>query len=132
MKVTQEPKFIKTIYIRSQNADPAPPLGTILGNLGVNTTNFCTTFNLHTKNIPAYFLLKTKISIFDNKSTSFVISQPSIGFLLNLLKFEQSFKFRTANRTNEKVLICIRLYDLIKLAKFKFFELPLDQSFKMI
>jgi ribosomal protein L11 len=28
-------KHIKKIYLRSQSADPAPPLGTVLGNLGV-------------------------------------------------------------------------------------------------
>lgn len=28
-------KHIKKIYISSQSADPSPPLGTILGNLGV-------------------------------------------------------------------------------------------------
>ena len=29
------PKFIKQLYIRSQSADPSPPLGTILGNIGI-------------------------------------------------------------------------------------------------
>jgi hypothetical protein len=34
MALEQKPKFIKKIYIRSQMAEAAPPLGTILGNLG--------------------------------------------------------------------------------------------------
>ena len=35
MAVEQKAKFIKKIFIRSQMAEAAPPLGTILGNLGV-------------------------------------------------------------------------------------------------
>jgi len=30
-----EPKYTKKLFIQSQGADPAPPLGTVLGNLGV-------------------------------------------------------------------------------------------------
>lgn len=32
---------IKKTFLLSNNAEPAPPLGTILGNLGVNTIKFC-------------------------------------------------------------------------------------------
>lgn len=34
-------KYTKKIFIRAQSADPSPPLGTVLGNLGVQTSNFC-------------------------------------------------------------------------------------------
>jgi ribosomal protein L11 len=34
-------KYIKKIFIRAASADPSPPLGTVLGNLGVQTTLFC-------------------------------------------------------------------------------------------
>jgi hypothetical protein len=30
-----EAKYLKKLYIQSQAADPSPPLGTVLGNLGV-------------------------------------------------------------------------------------------------
>jgi len=94
MALEQKPKFIKKIYIRSQMAEAAPPLGTILGNLGANTQNFCTSFNLFTQKIPNYFLLKVIIYIYDNRSTSFKVFLPSIGFILNLLKFERTVKVK--------------------------------------
>jgi len=94
MAVEQKAKFIKKIYIRSQMAEAAPPLGTILGNLGVNTQNFCTSFNLFTQKIPNYFLLKVTIFIYDNRTTTFKISLPSIGFILNILKFERTIKVK--------------------------------------
>ena len=30
-----------TLYIRANNAESGPPLGTTLGNIGVNTIKFC-------------------------------------------------------------------------------------------
>lgn len=66
-------KHVKKIYLRAQSADPAPPLGTVLGNLGVNTNTFCTAFNLFTKQLPAYFSLKVTIYIFENRTTLFLL-----------------------------------------------------------
>lgn len=72
-------KHIKKIYILSQKADPAPPLGTVLGNLGVNTSNSCTQFNAYTKNLPTYFKLSVLINIFENRNFEFFISPPALG-----------------------------------------------------
>lgn len=58
-------RFKKQNFIQSQKADPSPPLGTVLGNLGVNTVNFCTKFNSFTEKLPFYFLLKVLIYIYD-------------------------------------------------------------------
>ena len=38
-----------SIYLRAQMAESGPPLGTVLGNLGVNTVKFCKEFNDFTK-----------------------------------------------------------------------------------
>jgi len=76
----------------SNKALPTPPLGTILGNIGVNTINFCEEFNNYTKNLPSYYLVQTKIDIFENKSFKFFIKESPTGFLLNLLKFEKKNK----------------------------------------
>jgi len=73
----------------SNKALPVPPLGTILGNIGVNTINFCDEFNNYTKNLPNYFLLQVKIDIYENKSFKFFIKRSQTGFLINLLKFEK-------------------------------------------
>jgi ribosomal protein L11 len=72
-------KHKKQIYITSQKADSAPPLGTILGNIGVNTANFCIQFNSYTKNLPTYFKLAVFINIFDNRNFEFSIKPPAIG-----------------------------------------------------
>lgn len=127
-----EPKYIKKIYIPSQSADPSPPLGTILGNLGVNTVNFCTNFNLFTKLIPIYFLLKVTIFIYDNRSTSFTIDLPSTGYILNLLKFDKIIKVRVFDRIHDKTISCVLLQEVICLAKLKFPYLAIEKSFKIL
>jgi len=63
-----------TLYIRSNSAESGPPLGTTLGNIGVNTLKFCKEFNEFTQDLPNYFLLKVVITISENKSFIFKIS----------------------------------------------------------
>jgi len=126
------PKYIKKIFIRAQSADPSPPLGTVLGNLGVQTTGFCNSFNLFTKTLPVYFLLKTTIHIFDNKSTTFTVDLPSVGYFLSLLKFEKLVKIKIFDKYQEKNIFCIKLFELFKLAIFKFPELSICKSFLIL
>lgn len=126
------PRYIKKIFIQSQNADPSPPLGTILGNLGVNTVSFCTSFNAYTKSLPSFYTLKVTISIFDNKSISFIVSKPTTSSLLNLLKFEKVIKVRMFDRYHDKTILCVSLYSVIKLAKFKFPNWDIKRSVPII
>jgi len=80
------------IYIRAGQAESGPPLGTILGNIGVQTVKFCKEFNDYTKELPSYFLLKVKIIINETKNFIFSIEQPSIDFIISLLKKEEKIK----------------------------------------
>jgi large subunit ribosomal protein L11 len=130
--VKLEPKYIKNLFIQSQSADPSPPLGTVLGNLGVNTVMFCTSFNLFTKTLPTYFLLKVIIYIQENRSATFKINLPSTCYILNLLKFEKTIKIKEKDRLNDKVISCVLLPQILALSKFKFPYLSLEQSFKMV
>lgn len=84
--------IILTLYIKAGQAETGPPLGTILGNIGVQTVKFCKEFNEYTKDLPYYFLLKVKITITENKSYTFVIEQPAVGSIINLLKKEEKIK----------------------------------------
>jgi ribosomal protein L11 len=113
-------KFIKKCYLMSQKAEAVPPLGTILGNIGVNTIKFCDEFNNYTKELPNYFLLKVFIIIFENKTFKFLINKPATSHLMNLLKFDKKIKIIVKNYLHEKIINCIKLRDIIKIAKFKY------------
>jgi len=127
-----EAKYVKKIFIQSQMADPSPPLGTVLGNLGVNTVNFCNNFNLYTKKLPSYFMLKVTIFIFDNKTINFNTGLPSTSFILGLLKFDKVIKVRIFDRYNDKTISCVKLVEVIKLARLKFPYLEVSQSLGII
>jgi large subunit ribosomal protein L11 len=121
--------IILSLYIRAAQAESGPPLGTILGNIGVQSVKFCKEFNEFTKELPSYFLLKVKIVIAENKSFSFDIEQPPIGSLIFLLKKEEKIKNKDGT---ESVVNYIFFEDLIKLAKFKFPDFDLKRSLNII
>ncbi len=123
---------IKKSFLIAKSAEPVPPLGTILGNLGVNTVKFCEEFNNFTKNLPNYFLVKVIIYILDNRSFKFKINFPSTTFILNILKFEKTLKIKVFDRLHDKVVTCILLKDLIQLALFKFPKQSLVKSLPII
>jgi large subunit ribosomal protein L11 len=128
MKILKDSDLIKIVYIQAQNAEPTPPLGTILGNIGVNTVKFCDEFNKFSKNLPSFFIIKVKIFINENKTFHFNIDSFSITYILKLLKFKNIVKVRVHDRIHDKEIICIKLKDIIILALFKFPGKELQES----
>ena len=109
-------------------AESGPPLGTILGNLGINTVKFCKEFNDFTKELPTYFLLKVKIKILEDKSFNFNVALPSTGSIIGLLKFE-----RTVEHSGKQTIQhCISLKSIVQIALLKFPKLSLDVSVPII
>jgi large subunit ribosomal protein L11 len=118
-----------TIYIKANGAESGPPLGTTLGNIGVNTVKFCKEFNEFTKELPNYFMLRVNIVIAENKGFTFSASLPSIGFLIYLLKKEETLKSKDGVTTTNSYIYS---EDLLKLAKFKFPNYDIKKSSKII
>jgi large subunit ribosomal protein L11 len=72
-------------YIRLQlpagAANPAPPVGPALGAQGVNIMAFCKEFNAKTKD-QAGMILPTVITVYSDKSFSFILKSPPAAVLL--------------------------------------------------
>ena len=72
-------------YIRLQlppgAANPAPPVGPALGAQGVNIMAFCKEFNARTKD-QAGMILPTVITVYSDKSFSFILKSPPAAVLL--------------------------------------------------
>lgn len=122
----------KNIFLMAHSVEPAPPLGTILGNLGVNTIKFCEEFNTVTKDLPKYFLLQTEILIYENRSYSFKTFAPTSCYLINLLKFEKTVKIKKHDRYHDQIINCIKLKDLLQIALFKFPTKNIMESVKVV
>ncbi len=69
------------LQIPAGKAQPGPPVGTVLGPAGVNLNEFCTKFNDATRDRMGD-ILPVVISIFDDRSFTFVIKTPPAAFLV--------------------------------------------------
>lgn len=73
-------EYVLKFYIMAQAAEPGPPLGTVLGNLGVNAVKFAKDFNAYTEHLPTYFQLKVTVLVYDNRSFSFQTALASTSY----------------------------------------------------
>ena len=75
-----------TGYIKLQvpagAANPSPPIGPALGQRGVNIMEFCKAFNAATQNIEQGMPIPTTITVFGDKSFTFVTRTPPAAYLL--------------------------------------------------
>ena len=73
-------KIIK-LQIPAGKANPAPPVGTVLGPAGINLSEFCSGYNDATKDKMGD-ILPVEIKLYDDRSYDFVIKTPPAGFLI--------------------------------------------------
>lgn len=75
-----------TGYIKLQvpagQANPSPPVGPALGQHGVNIMEFCKAFNAQTQNIEPGLPTPVVITVFSDRSFSFVTKTPPAAVLL--------------------------------------------------
>jgi large subunit ribosomal protein L11 len=69
------------LQIPAGKATPAPPVGTVLGPAGINLQEFCTKYNDATKDKMGD-VLPVEISIYDDRSFTFVVKTPPTAFLI--------------------------------------------------
>jgi large subunit ribosomal protein L11 len=123
-------KNVIFLFVRAQLSDSGPPLGTVLGNLGINAVKFCKEFNEFTKELPSYFLLKVKILIFEDRSYSFSILSPTTGFILMFVKFQLTDEISLKTKRGMKNIISLK--NVVQLARFKFPNVDLEEAIPVI
>ena len=69
------------LQIEAGKANPAPPVGTVLGPAGINLQDFCTKYNEATRDRMGD-VLPVEISIYEDRSFDFIIKTPPTAFLL--------------------------------------------------
>ena len=63
-------------------ANPSPPIGPALGQRGVNIMEFCKAFNAGTQDIEKDTPIPTTITVYADRSFSFVTKTPPATFLI--------------------------------------------------
>lgn len=75
-----------TAYIKLQvaagKANPSPPVGPALGQHGVNIMEFCKAFNAQTQGLEVGAPVPVVISVYSDRSFTFVMKTPPAAFLL--------------------------------------------------
>ena len=73
--------FIK-LQIPAGQANPAPPVGPALGQQGVNIMDFCKAFNAQTQNLEPGLPVPVIITVYSDKSFTFVSKTTPASILL--------------------------------------------------
>jgi large subunit ribosomal protein L11 len=70
------------LQIPAGKANPSPPVGPALGQRGVNIMEFCKAFNAQTQNVEPGLPLPVVITVYSDRSFTFVTKTPPAAVLL--------------------------------------------------
>lgn len=93
-------KAIVKLQVAAGKANPSPPIGPALGQQGINIISFCKEFNDKTSNIELGLPIPVVITIYSDRSFTFIIKSPPASILL---KKAAGIKSGSAKPNTEKV-----------------------------
>ena len=73
--------YIK-LQVPAGTANPSPPIGPALGQRGVNIMEFCKAFNAATQDLEKSMPIPTIITVYADRSFTFITKTPPASFLL--------------------------------------------------
>ena len=79
---TKQVESIVKLQIPAGQANPSPPVGPALGQAGLNIMEFCNAFNAKTADSEPGVLIPVVISVFGDKSFTFITKTPPASTLL--------------------------------------------------
>ena len=112
-------------------ANPSPPIGPALGQRGVNIMEFCKAFNAATDSLEKGMPIPTTITVYADRSFSFVTKSPPASFLI-----KKAAKLKSGSKEPGKVSAgTIKRSALAEIAQQKMADLnanDIEQATKII
>jgi large subunit ribosomal protein L11 len=122
--------YIK-LQVPAGAANPSPPIGPALGQRGVNIMEFCKQFNAATDGLEKGMPIPTIITVFADKSFTFVTKTPPASFLI-----KKAAGLKSGSKEPGKVSGgTIKRSQLAEIAQTKFADLnanDIEQATKII
>ena len=122
--------YIK-LQVPAGAANPSPPIGPALGQRGVNIMEFCKQFNAATQDLEKSMPIPVIITVFADKSFTFVTKTPPASFLI-----KKAAGLKSGSKEPGKVSGgSIKRSQLAEIAQTKFADLnanDIEQATKII
>lgn len=119
MAKKEEPTGFINLIIPAGMANPAPPVGPALGQHGVNIKAFTDDFNAKTSDMEKGIPIPVVISVFKDKSYTFIMKQPPNSyFILKALKLKSG-----SNNPGHEVAGVLKTSQVKKIAEDKMADL---------
>ena len=122
--------YIK-LQVPAGDAKPAPPIGPALGQRGVNIMEFCKAFNAATQDVDKGTPLPVVITVYSDRSFSYVTKTPPASFLI-----KKAANLKSGSKEPGKVSAgTIKRSQLAEIAQAKMVDLnanDIDQATKII
>jgi len=122
--------YIK-LQVPAGSATPSPPIGPALGQRGVNIMEFCKAFNAATQDMEKAMPIPTIITVYADRSFTFVTKTPPASFLI-----KKAANLKSGSKEPGKVSAgTIARSKLAEIAQTKFKDLnanDIEQATKII
>jgi large subunit ribosomal protein L11 len=110
--------YIK-LQVKAGEAKPSPPVGPALGQHGVNIMEFCKAFNAKTQDVEQGLPLPVVITVYSDKSFTFITKTPPASVLL-----KKATGIKSGSKTPNKIKVgTITREQLEEIAKTKMADL---------
>ncbi|XBC44411.1 MAG: 50S ribosomal protein L11 [Buchnera aphidicola (Schlechtendalia peitan)] len=119
--------YIK-LQVSAGMANPSPPVGPALGQKGLNIMEFCKSFNTRTNHLEKGLPIPTVITVYSDRSFSFIIKTPPASILL---KKSAGIKKGSSKPNTEKIGE-ISYQQIVDIAKIKKEDMTGSNIEKMI
>ncbi len=104
-----------SLQVMAGAANPSPPVGPALGQHGVNIMEFCKAFNAKTESMEKGMPIPVIITVYEDRSFTFVTKTPPASFLL-----KKAAKLKSgANNPGKEVVGTVKISQIKEIVEIK-------------